>query len=53
MEEVFMIGILIKQKKKNKIVLIGLAYAFQKVKKIPVSKNDMKLDYILTEKNFI
>ncbi len=42
-----------KAKKKNKIVLIGLAYAFQKVKKIPVSKNDMKLDYILTEKNFI
>ena len=44
----------IKEVKKNKkIILIGLAYSFQKVKKIPTFKYDMKLDYIVTDKNFI
>ena len=37
-------------KKNKKILTIGLAFSFQKYKKIPVSKLDMKLDYILTEK---
>ena len=37
--------------KKNKNSLtIGVAFSFQKYKKIPVSKVDVKLDYVLTEK---
>ena len=40
-----------KYRKKNKnIITIGLAFSFQKYKKIPVTKFDIKLDYILTEK---
>ena len=39
-----------KIKKNKKIITIGLAYSFQKVKKVPVKKHDFKLDYILTEK---
>ena len=39
-----------KIKKIKKILTIGLAYSFQEVKKIPTSKNDVKLDYILTDK---
>ena len=42
-----------KLKKNKKIILIGLAYSFQKVKKIPANKYDMKLDFIVTDKNFI
>ena len=37
-------------KKKRNIVTIGLAFSFQKYKKIPTSSFDVKLDYILTEK---
>ena len=37
-----------KLKKKKKIVAIGLAYSFQKVKKIPVTKHDVQLDFIIT-----
>ena len=37
-------------KKYKKVITIGLAYSFQKVKKIPVNKNDIKLDFIITEK---
>ena len=37
-------------KKYKKIFTIGLAYSFQKVKKIPINKNDVKLDFIITEK---
>jgi len=40
-----------KIKKKKRIVSIGLAYSFQKVKKIPVNKYDIKLDYVITEKD--
>ena len=39
-----------KIKKNKKIITIGLAYSFQKVKKIPVNKYDIKLDFIVTEK---
>ena len=42
-----------KVKKNKKIILIGLAYSFQKVKKIPVNKHDVKLNLILTEKNIV
>ena len=37
-------------KKKKKILLIGLAYSFQKVKKIPINKHDIQLDCIITNK---
>ena len=40
-------------KKRKKIVAIGLAYSFQKVKKIPINHTDIKLDFIITEKNKI
>ena len=35
----------------KKIFTIGLAYSFQQVKRIPINKYDIKLDYIITEKN--
>ena len=38
--------------KKNKIFL-GIAYSFQKCKKIPVNNYDFKLDYVFTEKGII
>jgi len=34
----------------KKILTIGIAFSFQKYHKIPVSDNDVKLNYILTEK---
>ena len=34
----------------KKIVKIGLAFSFQKIKKLPVNKFDKKLDRIITEK---
>ena len=37
-------------KKNKKIITIGLAYSFQKVKKIPLNKFDIKLDFIITDK---
>ncbi len=40
-----------KIKKRKKILTIGLAYSFQKVKKIEAEQNDIKLDLIITEKN--
>ncbi len=36
--------------KNPKIITIGLAFSFQRYKKIPISKFDVKLNYILTEK---
>ena len=36
--------------KKKKILKIGLALTAQKIKKVPVTKHDEKLDYIITEK---
>ena len=41
-----------KMKKIKKILTIGMAFSFQKVKKLPVSTYDEKLDFILTE-NYI
>ena len=40
-------------KKYNNIMTIGVAFSFQKHHKIPVSDNDVKLDYILTEKGLV
>ena len=37
-----------KLKMKKKILTIGLAYSFQKVKKLPVTKHDIQLDFIIT-----
>ena len=39
-----------KIKKNKKITTIGLAYSFQKVKKVPINKYDIKLDFVITEK---
>ena len=36
--------------KNPNIITVGLAFSFQKYKKIPISKLDVKLNYILTEK---
>jgi len=38
---------------KKNVISIGIAYSFQKCKKIPVNKHDFKLDYIFTEKGII
>ena len=40
-------------KRKKKIITIGLAFSFQKVKKIETNKFDIKLDFIVTEKKRI
>ena len=40
-----------KIKKFKKVLTIGIAFSYQKVKKIPTEKNDIKLDFIITEKN--
>ena len=37
-----------KLKKKKKILTIGIAYSFQKVKTIPINKHDIRLDFIIT-----
>ena len=39
-----------KIKKRKKILTIGLAYSFQKVKKIEAEQNDIKLDFIMDNK---
>ena len=39
-----------KIKKIKKVTTIGLAFSYQKVKKISVNKHDFKLDFIVTEK---
>jgi 5-formyltetrahydrofolate cyclo-ligase len=40
-------------KKKKKIITIGLAFDFQEVYLIPISKHDQKLDYIITNKKIL
>ena len=37
----------------NKLIKIGIGFSFQKVKKLPINKYDKKLDFIITEKDFI
>ena len=37
-------------KKISNILTVGVAFSFQKHHKLPINKNDVKLDYILTEK---
>ena len=38
------------RKQKKKVLTIGFAYSFQKVKKIPTNNYDIKLDFIITNK---
>ena len=40
-------------KKKKNIITIGLAFDFQEVYLIPISKHDQKLDYIVTNKKIL
>ena len=40
-----------KVKKIKNVLTIGLAFSYQKVKKIPIGINDIKLDIIINEKN--
>ena len=42
-----------KIKKNKKITTIGLAYSFQKIKKVPVNKYDFKLDHIVTNEGIV
>ena len=39
-----------KNSNSKKVVKIGLAFSFQKIKKLPINKFDKKLDKIITEK---
>ena len=42
---------LIKNLKQSKNILtVGVAFSFQKHHKLPINKNDVKLDFIITEK---
>tara|TARA_B100000686_G_scaffold344706_1_gene427853 strand:- start:515 stop:1063 length:549 start_codon:yes stop_codon:yes gene_type:complete len=41
------------KKRKKNVLTIGLAFSFQKYKKIPTIKSDIRLDYILTEKGIL
>ena len=49
------INILKKHFKKERkfFITVGLAYSIQEEKKIPKEKHDMKLDYIITEKEVL
>tara|TARA_A100001015_G_scaffold301370_1_gene388099 strand:- start:268 stop:504 length:237 start_codon:yes stop_codon:yes gene_type:complete len=40
------------QKEKKFFITIGLTYSEQEIDKIPNENHDMKLDYIVTEKEF-
>ena len=48
-----MINFSINTQKIKKFITIGIAFSFQKYKKIPTTTSDVKLDYILTERGFI
>jgi len=38
---------------KKKTIFLGIAYSFQKCRRIPANKHDFKLDYIFTERGII
>ena len=40
-------------KRRKKIVTIGMAFDFQEIFSIPISRHDKKLDYIVTNKNIL
>ena len=39
-------------KKFKNILTVGVAFSFQRHNKLPINQNDVKLDYIITEKGF-
>ncbi len=40
-------------KKRKKIISIGIAFDFQELKFIPISRHDQKLDYVITNKSIL
>jgi len=42
-----------KIEKIKKIIKIGLAFSFQKIKSVPINQYDKKLDFIITEKEIL
>ena len=42
-----------KIEKVKKVIKIGLAFSYQKIKKVPINKFDKKLDFIVTEKEIL
>ena len=42
-----------KIEKVKKVIKIGLAFSYQKIKKVPTNKFDEKLDFIITEKEIL
>jgi 5-formyltetrahydrofolate cyclo-ligase len=42
-----------KIKKIKKVIIIGLAFSFQKIKNIPINRYDKKLDFIITENEIL
>ena len=42
-----------KIEKRKKIVKIGLAFSYQKIKSVPINKYDKRLDFIVTEKEIL
>ena len=42
-----------KIEKIKKVIKIGLAFSYQKVKKVPINQYDKKLDFIITEKEIL
>ena len=38
---------------KKKTIFLGIAYSFQKCRRVPVNKHDFRLDYIFTEQGII
>ena len=40
-----------KIKKKKDVITIGFSYSFQKIKQIKINKHDIKLDFVLNNKN--
>ena len=42
-----------KIEKIKKVVKIGLAFSYQKIKSVPINKYDKKLDFIVTEKEIL
>tara|TARA_B100000963_G_scaffold327185_1_gene314757 strand:+ start:3065 stop:3616 length:552 start_codon:yes stop_codon:yes gene_type:complete len=41
------------KKLRNKILIVGIAFSFQKHHNLPINKKDFKLDYVITEKGMI
>ena len=41
------------KKEVGNLITIGFAYSAQEVKEIPIDRNDQKLDYLATEKQFL